>query len=225
MKKVESDCFDVEYNECDESYINSVIDILQNDQKRIMDFFKLTKLDKKVTIKFWDNLDVYREHFNQMLKPYGQVVQDWESARATNAPNESNINIVSYLERLKCQGHSHDEVEQITKTVIHEFVHVCHAQYNNHYNSLVWFSEALATILADQYKDLEPVFTCNLDELLHKPLNYRNYQFLGKYVLEFYDHDYVLELARNNELLINETPKLFNEAKEMFNNLNDNKTL
>jgi predicted metalloprotease with PDZ domain len=140
--------FDIEYTDADIEYIRFMIDSLLSKQDEIMSFFGITRLDKKVKIKMWDNLYEYRKYVNGMLKELNTTVPDWETARSTNNKNESRIDITSYKERLKCKGHQDDKLENIVKVPIHEFVHTCHSQYKNYERGLTWYSEALATILS-----------------------------------------------------------------------------
>lgn len=142
--------FELEYTNKDKEYIDKVIQILNEKSEEVMDFFELKNLSKKVKIKFWNNVEEYKNFFNKSLKKYNKIIPDWEVARATNTLNECRIDILSLGESRKCRGHDNDSVENLIQIIVHEFVHICHFEYNNHTSTMTWFTEALATNLAGQ---------------------------------------------------------------------------
>lgn len=159
----------------------------------------------------------YEKYINSEMKRIFNVentMEDWEVGRAITTKTESQIHILSYQERIKRKGHQYDKIDDLIKVVQHEFVHTCHEQFKNYKDTLTWINEALATILSNQYDDITPVLDCTLDELLNGKVNYVRYNTLGKYLFENYDKKYILELAKNNELLKQKTPIIFEEAKK-----------
>lgn len=214
--------FIIEYTQDDIPYIENLISQFSLSQKEIMDFFHIEKLDRKVQIKLWNDVREYEKYIKSEVKRIFDrtiEVQDWECGKAITTRNESQIHLLSYKERLKRKGHSQDTLDFMIKVIRHEFVHICHAQYKNYKNTLTWFNEALATTLIDQYCNETLVLDCTLDELLEGKVNYVRYYTLGKYIFDHYDKDYILELAKNNELLKEMTPILFQEAKENIKKL------
>ena len=93
-----------------------------------MDFFDINKLDHIVTIKIWNNLEKYRDYFSKMNK----IIPDWEVARATINKNEYCIDLMSLKERIKCKGHENDNLDNLLKAIVHEFVHICHMTFNDY---------------------------------------------------------------------------------------------
>ena len=61
VKKIINDNLLIEYNKCDCDYIDIIIDYINISYLKIKNFFDLEKLDKKVYIKLWDNLDNFRD--------------------------------------------------------------------------------------------------------------------------------------------------------------------
>lgn len=209
--KIEFCNFELEYTNKDKEYIDNVIQILNDKSEEVMNFFELKNLSRKVKIKFWDNVEEYRNFFNKSLKKYNKMIPDWEVARATNTLNECRIDILSLGEARKCRGHANDSVENLIQIIVHEFVHICHFEYNNHTSTMTWFMEALATNLAGQNNCKK--LTCTLQEIVTEmPTNYGNYYLLGKYLLENYDKSQVLELAKNKELLEKSTEDIYNNT-------------
>lgn len=206
--------FDIEYGDMDIEYIDLLIESLLSKQEEIMSFFKIFRLDKKIKIKMWNNLDEYRKYVNDMLQKYNKVIPDWECGRSTNNPEESKIDVISYKERLKCKGHQNDTLDNMIKVTIHEFVHTCHTQYKDYKRSLTWYSEALATVLSEQYDPINLKLNCELDDILNARTNYEYYFSLGKYIFEVYGGEYALKLAKEPDFLESETPRLFSEAKK-----------
>ena len=120
--------FEIEYTESDNEYIYFLISEIQNKYLSIMDFFDINKLDHIVTIKIWNNLEKYRDYFSKMNKS----IPDWEVARATINKNEYCIDLMSLKERIKCKGHENDNLDNLLKAIVHEFVHICHMTFNDY---------------------------------------------------------------------------------------------
>lgn len=79
--KIEFCNFELEYTNKGKEYIDNVIQILNDKSEEVMNFFELKNLSRKVKIKFWDNVEEYRNFFNKSLKKYNKIMPDWEVAR------------------------------------------------------------------------------------------------------------------------------------------------
>lgn len=224
LVRKEFDHFTIEYTDDDLPYIDDLIQQFLVYQKKIMDFFNLKALDKKVQIKIWNNMEEYEKYIKSETKRIFHVsieIEKWETGRAITTKEESQIHFLSYKERLKRERHSNDTLDSIIKVMIHEFAHTCHAQYKQYETTLIWINEALATVLADQYSNQTLVLDCTLEQLLNENINYINYYTLGKYLFENYKKDNILKLSRNNELLKQMTPTILDEAKEWLSKYMD----
>ena len=215
MKK-EFDMFLIEYTESDLEYIYDLIKYLRDNLDNIMNFFELKKLEHKIFIKLWDSKDKYREFIGNLIKDYviKNTVPEWEVARSTNNNGVSRIDLISYKESLKCKSHGKDTLDDLFKVIVHEFVHTCQFDYNNHTESLTWFSEALATNLSGQYDELSLGLNASLDDIINGQVSYSNYYTMGKYLLDNYPREYILELAHDKELLLKDTKKIYNGTIE-----------
>lgn len=210
--KITFEYFDIEYTKKDEEYINLVIQSLKEKYIEIMDFFNLESLSRRIQIKLWDNLEEYRDFFNEKMKKYNRKVNDWEVARATNNQKECRIDLLCLSERKKCRSHDKDTIDHLVKVLLHEFTHICHFEYNHQQDSMPWFVEALATNLSNQYDTLD--IDCSLKDILNGTAYYNNYYSMGKYLLDNYDKNHILELAKNKDLLERETEEIFEQAIE-----------
>ncbi len=211
-KKIIFKNFEIKYTDKDEKYIQLIIQKLKNNYLNIINFFNLEKIDTTILIKFWDNLMDYRNFFNEKMKKQNKTVAEWEVARSTNNSKEHRIELLCLEESRKCRGHHNDTVETLIKVSIHEFVHTCHFIYNENKDSMTWFAEALATNLSNQYEEL--CFDCSLDDILNGKANYINYYSMGRYLIDNCDKEYILELAKNIELLKNETTNIYYQTLE-----------
>ena len=83
MLKKEFTDFIVEYTESDLEYIDNLITYLNNNIKEIMNYFELSKLEHKITIKLWNSKEEYRKFIGNMIKNYKEknTVPEWETAR------------------------------------------------------------------------------------------------------------------------------------------------
>ena len=214
--KQEFDIFEIEYTESDLEYIDDLIKYLDSNIKNIMNYFGLTTLERKISIKLWNSKEEYRKVIGDLIKNYerNNTVPEWEVARSTNNKKVSRIDLISYKESLKCKGHSKDTLDNLFKVIVHEFVHTCQFEYNHHTESLTWFSEALATNLSHQYEEYPLTIEVPLERIINGQVSYINYHTMGKYLLDNYPKEYILELAKNKKLLLKDTKKIYEETLE-----------
>lgn len=177
-----------------------------------MDFFNLQYLEKTVNIKIWDNLEDYRNCFSKKLF---KKIPDWEVARATINKNEYCIDLMSLKERIKCKGHENDNLENLLKVIIHEFVHICHMTFNNYNGTMIWLGEGLATNLSNQFKKME--INCSLEDIIYGNAKYINYYSMVKYLLDNYSKEYILMLSKNKKLLENITNDIYYKTIDYIN--------
>lgn len=189
MNKYKFDDFEINYPEIDKEYAQLVIDKLKNNYKRIMNFYNIDKIKNKIIITIWNNKNNYNKFFKEK---YNYLVADWEIGRAINNQKETTINIITYKESLNCKGHNKDTLDNNLKLIIHEFVHICHFEYNNHQKQLIWLSEALATNLSNQYSKIEQIINTELKDIIEGKANYKDYYLMGKYLINNYSKEYIL---------------------------------
>lgn len=210
MEKITFAYFEIEYSKKDTEEIQLIANKLKDKYLDIMHFFNLERLERKVFIKLWDNLNEYRNFFNERMKEYNKKVPEWEVGRSISNFEECRIDLLNLEETKKCRGHQNDTIDSLIKVCIHEFVHTCHYAYNGNKDSMTWFCEALATNLSNQYENL--YFNCSLNDILDGKANYINYYSMGKYLIDNCDKNYILELAKNKELLEKDTANIYDQA-------------
>lgn len=135
---------------------------------------------------------------------------------------ESDNFTVSYDECRRTKAHKNMTPEQYQKVIIHEFVHSCQQEINPDAIECEWFWEALATNLTGQYNYTVPI-KCTKEQLIHEYLNLNdNYLIsytIGKYMLENYYPERILDYVKNPERLRRETDGIIREVQNwaMYN--------
>ena len=88
-------------------------------------------------------------------------------------------------------------------------------KYNLDY-PVKFLSEGIATYLSGQKENMNISFNFSLKDILKSDSSYNAWYLLVKYIIEYYDKEYFLELFRNRGKAIEEAPRLFKEAKEYY---------
>lgn len=184
---------------CDKKYTEAaerLIQILTANSERILDFFKLNQNNIKVNIYIYSTIDEYISHIKQCNQQY----YDWMIADTF----DGNINIVSIDICQKINSHKSISLNDYSKLIIHEFVHICQQAVNPDCNGCIWFWEALATSLSGQMFE-SPKELCSKEDLLFNytelPDAYSISYFLGQYMLKNMTHDKIFEYIKNPESL------------------------
>ncbi len=121
--------------------------------------------------------------------------------------------MLSYKERIL--ERPNDTFEIFIMGLKHELVHITHIAYKGN-NGGTWFAEGLANCLGSPRYE-ETLEGCTLQEFMgHTKFKY--YYTVTKYMLENFSHDQILEYAKNDELVIADTEKIFNETKQYLHN-------
>ncbi len=144
-----------------------------------------------------------------------KIIPDWEVARTTINKNEARIDLMCLKERIKCEGHENDNLENLLKVIIHEFVHICHITFNNYNGTMIWLGEGLATNLSNQFKKME--INCPLDDVIQGKAKYINYYSMVKYLLDSFGKDYVLKLSKDKYLLERATNDIYYKTIDYIN--------
>ena len=211
--QIKKDNIIINYTEEEIGYINEFFENIIKESKTILEFFNLEKLEYPVIITFWDDLNKYREYRNKQLEQYNKKVQDWEVGCAQSYPQEPHyIHILSLKERIKCQGHQNDKLEDIFKVGVHEYVHICHCEYKKYKGTTTYINEGLATYLSNQFNEKQDLtFNCTKEQLLQGATNYSNYYLLMKYIIDNKSKEYILELIKSKEMQEQELDTLYEE--------------
>ena len=197
---------DIEYTNADLEYIDYISKIIDERCENIVNFFELDKYEDKTYVKLFDDLDEFRKYFKE--------VHNYEAPKwVCGFDKDKNVYTLSLNEYRKTKTHENDTLDDMICLVLHEFTHAVHER--RHKNILVrkWLAEGAATYLSGQYKDVYEI-NCSYEDILeHSP--YTNYRALFAYVLENYGKEYILKLIDDEELLKNETERLFEEVSNI----------
>lgn len=213
MKMYENENLVIKYSEKDEDYISLIIDTLSANSRRIINFFKLNSLSKKVNIVIWDSVEKYREQLEPQLIKHGREYKEWMIADTF----DGNINMMSISAVRTTKNREDYSLEEFLETVCHEFVHICQKELSGP-KLPTWVWEMLATNLGNpSFKVIVPI-NVSIEELNNNFNNIRNnYSIaytIGKYLFEQYGNDYIYNLITSSDDLENQLSILFKEAKE-----------
>lgn len=217
MKK-ELDNFIIE-SDIDLDYFDEIVDYIIENEKRLLDFFKLDKLPHKVNI-----LILSYEPFKEfIISKYGEILSYvcGDSNFSTNT-----IRILNVDDQIKYTTHKDADVKRIKNTALHEIVHQCHhiyhTDYKQNYKQTTWFSEGLATNLSNQNYDIQDLNECDFDMLKNDFRHYKgNYRFaytIVNYVLNNYSDEEIEKLYKKLDYLREKTNIIFEEAKTWTSN-------
>ena len=202
--KYETNEYIIYYNECDKEYINGLIEYFEKEKIRIFKFFNIEKLNKKLIIKLYDEIDKYSEYRNYKINETSIGNMDFDD-------NNYYIHMLSYKEIIKRKGHDQKQIIDFYKLLIHEFVHVCHENYGTCHKVLRWITEGIAIILSNQNYN-EGLIDCNLENLLNNGNNYyNNYYTLLKYAYQKYGENYIKKLVFDPNFGKEQTSIIYNE--------------
>lgn len=213
MKK-ELDNFVIE-SDIQLEYFDEVISYIIENERRILDFFKLKKLPNKVKI-----LILSYEPFKKfIISKYGEIL----SFVSGDSDSETNtIRILNVDDQIKYTTHKDADIERIKNTALHEIVHQCHHIYHTDYRQTTWFAEGLATNISNQKYEIQDLSECDFDMLKNDFRHYKgNYRFaytIVKYVLNNYSNEEIERLYKDPEYLRERADIIFEEAKAWIQN-------
>jgi hypothetical protein len=204
----ERENFDVFFEEINCCYITDLIEALEENLGRIMRFFELSRLTKKIAVRLWNSTEAYAHY----LKPYIGEYHSWLVADTYNG----DINILAYALFIQSDGREKSTMDDYRKVIVHELVHACQKEVNPQAKDVFWYWEALATNLAgQQYPLLDIPYT--MPELSRGFMNLHNSYTaaytLGRYLLEHYSNERLLEYARKPSGLIADSERILKETK------------
>lgn len=206
--KYEDDRFIIYYNNCDEVYVDKLVEIVKERMPRILYFFHIDYTDK-ITIKLYDNIDEYKnnlessfrkeaeeESLKQGKKIEPRKYQKWMIANT----EDGNINMQSLDLVLLQDDYMNYSEEEFSFNACHEFTHLCQQKVGS--NNPGWFWEVLATVLGNpecQHETDDQFTIQDLDENFDKIDGYGAVFKIGKYLFSNYDSDFILSLVNDNK--------------------------
>lgn len=211
---LDGDCMAASFMvECDKKldYIDELEEKLKQESSRILSFFELDGLKQQKKIKIWTDREKYRKYLEQYVDKY----YEWMDGDT----HDGNINMLSIEECRKTKAHQDMTLEEMLEVIVHEFVHACQQEINPDAFNVEWFWEALATNLANPFDHVASM-QCEDDELIYHlnvvPYSYPICFTIGKFMLESYSHETIMDYVRNPDKLRKDAKTIFKEEREWF---------
>lgn len=194
----------------DLDYVLDIVSYLEQNMKPIMDFFGLESLSTKKKIIIYKDLDKYIKHIEEFFKYEDHMCAD---------TNDGNINILSLEAAHKTKMYKDMTLEKLKSVILHEFVHVCQQEKQVEINDddIIWFWEGLATNLGnpEEYKCIPITATDDdINDFNSSDSNYPIAYTIGRYLLENYSHEEIIEYVEYPSKLLTDSKRILNEARE-----------
>ena len=201
--------FTIEYDDSND-YIIDVVQYLEENMKRLMDFFELDSLSSKKRIIIYNHLEDYQKHIDKFIK-----YQDYMRADTM----DGNINLLSIEEAHKTKEHKDMTLEDLKSTILHEAVHICQqeSQLEKNHKEIIWFWEALATNLGNPDKFRRIKIQATNEEIEHFETLSNSYPIaftIGNYLFEHYSNKELLEYVKYPSKLLLDSDKILDSARE-----------
>lgn len=215
MMKKELENFIIE-SDIQLDYFEEVVEHIAENEKRILDFFKLERLPNKIKILILS----YKPFKEIIISNYGEILN---YVRGNSSSETNTIIVLNIEDQIKYTIHKDADIKSLKDTVLHEIVHQCHHVYHNDHRQIIWLSEGLATNLANQNYKISDLNKCDFDKLKNDFSHYKGsyiYAYtIVKYVLNNYSNEEIEKLYKNPNYLREKSSKIFEEAKSWTNNI------
>lgn len=208
---LETNSFIIEYDK-NINYIPEIVNFLELKKIEIMSFFGINKFTNKKKIIIYNDLELYKKHIEEYFEYHDHMCAD---------SNDGNINVLSLEEAHKTKTYSNISLDELKEVILHEFVHTCQQEIQiekiKPEDEVIWFWEALATNLGNptNYKIIQ-IRSTN-DEINNFNCSENNYPIaytIGRYMLENYSHEEILDYIKYPTRLIKEADDIVNKARE-----------
>ena len=191
---------------------NNILSYINRKLPKLLDFFHISCLDHTLEIFIYDDLSKFKNNYQ---KKTNKDYKNW----ICGFQGKNEIHLLDYENYLLTDGHQNQTKEDYLKLVIHEIIHDLHLQYNRYHGnkprSFVYLTEGIASYLSEQYPN--PSFNNHIPVeafLNNEVVNYENYAYIIKFLIENYEHEYLLKLISNESFARKETPKIIYCIKE-----------
>lgn len=196
------------YNSEDE---REVLKISNNDRfKDIINYFELRKNTNKAIIRIWNNYEKFSDFWKEKYK------QNSSPNTLTGFCYEHNhIEIINLKNYIKIKKIKNQEVDfnDWYNLIIHEFTHYCAKEYTNYTLGTKWIQEGLAINLSHQrYFEFE--ITSSLEDIQNNKCTYNDAYTLMKYVMETYNHEFVLNFLIDKRMQEKTLIETYNKCKK-----------
>ena len=199
-------------------YFEDIVNYLNNHEKEILSFFVIDKLEKPCTIEImnWKDFEKFQNEKMGGIK---------EFRRGDTDVNSSSIRILLLEDQILHTTHKNATLEDTLKTVLHEFIHICHASVQKYDRRLLWFFEGIATNLAKNNYEICDLSECDFDKLMNDFNSYGKGRYkysytIVNYILNNYSKKEINRLITDSNYLLENANSIFEEVKKINNSLN-----
>ena len=209
------------YEKQDEKLVNVLEETLNKNAERIFDFFDSNLERKPLEIEIISTKKEYDKRQNERRGV--NEIPKW----SIGTYFDNKIEYVSFND-YQNTAHAYTEenyeeaLEYYKKTIVHEFTHYVLMLYIEKYGNdqpLKYLNEGIAQYLSGQRDNQVFDFNYSLDDILNSKDCYPGWYLMVKYILEEYSRSYFLKILVHNDLALSETPYLYEEAKEYYEEL------
>ena len=198
----------------DIDYFDDIVNYINSNEKRILDFFELNKPPKKINILILN----YKNFKSYIINKYGEIL---DYVRGDTDSLSNTIRVLNINDQKEFTTHKDANVDQMKKMILHEIIHQCHNVYHNDYSLIVWFSEGLATNLSNQSYQIVNLNKCDFNILKNDFGRYKgNYNYaytIVNYILNNYSKEEIHKLYSNPHYLREKQDIIFKEASNWVN--------
>ena len=202
------------YNKEDNSYIDELIEYISNEEINILHFFNMDTINNKVIVNIYNNINNFRENCKNIKN--NNDIPLWLSGLSYYKDNIYYIDTLSLKEYKITKSHKNATISDLKKLIVHEFTHSIEYIYSNNENTYKWLNEGCATYLSKQYKEKDLILSVSYEDLLNSNIDYRNYFTMFYYLVNNYNKEYILNLFKDEELLMKESLIIYNKTKERY---------
>lgn len=201
------------FRECDKDLIDTLAEYIDENAKKIWDFFEVSMPKEKPTINIIPTKKEYDDLYRSTRGlDKNSPVEKWKIGNCRNG-------VITYLSLhdYKNTSHAFDEkyfdkaLNYFQKTILHEYVHFANEIFNKIHSCTYtekYLVEGIATYLSGQKDGFLISLSATKEQILNKDkFFYDDYYLLTKYFVEHYDKEYVLNVFQNSKL-----------AEELLNN-------
>ena len=189
------------YNESEEQLISECAKYLDSMAPEICSFFQVFP-QEKATI----NIIQTKKQFDDEYRKQLNLDEDYQVAKWVIGfvPKNKQIFMLS-IGDYKNTSHAFSPeqavkmTEYFKKTIVHEFVHFVHDQFNKAHgccNKTTWLAEGLATYLSHQH-DGEELRSFPSKEQVLQGHSYVQFNYLVKFLIENYNKDVLFSMLEN----------------------------
>lgn len=200
----------INYNEEDKEYVTTIFDKINTMLPKYLNFFDTEKLNYPIIINLYNDINQFQNTIKN--RNGGKSPKSYIAA----ITHKNIIDSLSLNERRKISEHKNTTEEEYIMVFLHELFHICHINYMGDNSKCTWLAEGLACYFGNPVYQ-ESTIDCSVEDLLNLQAHYKYYYTLTKYIIENYDHSYVLKLAKDPKLLFSQTEEIVRETNKYLN--------